>query len=169
MHEKHMRQAIAAAKAAQHEGGVAIGAVLVRESDGSVVATGGSLVKPRHDPTAHAEVNCIRSAAAVLDTNDLYDYTLYSTLEPCHMCLSAAAWAKIPRIYYGARRKDVDQTLFDINDASLSDEAEAKRMNLRESIHMTAVGGVLEQECAQLLAGYHSLSSHSNAAEPLQA
>lgn len=155
-----MRQAIEVAKNAQKDGGVAIGAILVSETDGEVIATGESLVEPKRDPTAHAEVNCIRSATEKLDTIDLFDYTLYSTLEPCHMCLSAAAWAKIPRIYYGARRKDVDSTLFDVND-DMSDEAEAKHMNLREDQKMTATGGILESDCADLLQQYHAKSSHS--------
>lgn len=157
---EYMNQAIEAAKEAKTEGGVAIGAVLVEESTGKILSTGGSLVGVTKDPTAHAEVNCIRSAAKKLGTDDLYDYTLYSTLEPCHMCLSAAAWAKIPRVFFGAYRKDVDASLFDIM-GNFSDEDEAARMNLRESLGMKVTGGVLEKECAGLLGQYHDLAKHS--------
>jgi tRNA(Arg) A34 adenosine deaminase TadA len=157
--DQYMQLAIAAAQAARREGGVAIGAVLVEESSGKVVATGGSLVGVTKDPTAHAEVNCIRAAAKNLGTGDLYEYTLYSTLEPCHMCLSAAAWAKIPRVFFGAYHKDVDETLFDVK-GEFSDEQEANRMNLRENTGMHVAGGILEAECANLLGEYHELARH---------
>ncbi len=155
-----MEKAIAAALAAKSEGGVAIGAVLVRRSDGSMAASGGSLVGVMHDPTAHAEVNCIRELSQLRNDPDLFDFSLYSTLEPCHMCLSAAAWAKIPEVYFGAYRRDVDSTLFDIS-GSFSDEVEAARMNLREHKHMKVQGGVLEAKCAGLLEGYHARPSHT--------
>lgn len=77
------------------------------------------------------------------------------------MCLSAAAWAKICTIVFGAYRKDVDKNLFDINDDTFSDEAEASRMNLRENTPMVVEGGVLEEECAELLDGYHSFYKHT--------
>jgi tRNA(Arg) A34 adenosine deaminase TadA len=158
--EDFMRLAIRAAQDAKAAGGVAIGAVLVEESTGAVVASGESLVGITKDPTAHAEVGAIRSASQQLGTDDLFGYTLYSTLEPCHMCLSAAAWARIPRIYFGAYRKDVDPSLFDTIGA-LGDEQEAAHMNLRENTGMRVQGGVLEVDCAALLAGYHDGPKHS--------
>ena len=161
LREKYMHEAIKAAKEAQQEGGVAIGAVLVHEQNGTIVATGGSIVALTNDPTAHAEVNCIRQASKDLESDDLTDYTLYSTLEPCHMCLSAAAWARIPRVYFGAYRKDVDTSLFDVS-GDYSDEEEAKRMNLRDEHHMTAEGGILEAECAALLDHYHDSKRHND-------
>jgi tRNA(Arg) A34 adenosine deaminase TadA len=159
--DDYMRQAIAAAAEAQKEGGVAIGAVLVNDASGEIVATGGSLVGVTKDPTAHAEVNCIREACQKLGTDDLYGHTLYSTLEPCHMCLSAAAWARIAQVYFGAYRKDVDPTLFDTKDLA-GDEQEAAHMNLRENIQMRAEGGILEQECAALLGSYHDSPRHAD-------
>jgi guanine deaminase len=158
--ENYMRMAIAAAKEAEGSGGVAIGAVLVHDLSGEVVATGGSMVGVTHDPTAHAEINCIRRAAFKQKTDDLYGLTLYSTLEPCHMCLSASSWARIPKVFFGAYRKDVDAALFDIK-GDFSDEEEAQRMNLREKISMKVVGGILEAECAGLVAQYHDFSRHS--------
>ena len=155
-----MQAAINAAKQAKKDGGVAIGAVLVSDSTGEIVATGGSLAGPSNDPTAHAEVNCIRAASKKLKTDDLFNFTLYSTLEPCHMCLSAAAWARIPRVFFGAYRKDVDKNLFDTIDKS-SDEAEAPHMNLREDAKMHAQGGILQDDCAKLLGSYHSKSKRN--------
>lgn len=152
-HDDYMRGAIAAAEQAVASGGVAIGAVLVDRTTGEIVARGGSMVGPTKDPTAHAEVNAIREAAQKFHTDDLYGLALYSTLEPCHMCLSAAAWARIPEVYFGAYKKDVDPSLFDIK-GDFSDEVEGGRMNLREKVSMKVHGGVLETKCANLLVGY---------------
>lgn len=154
-----MQLAILAAKEAKMDGGVAIGAVLVNNTTGKVIASKGSLVGVTHDPTAHAEVNVIRAASKQLGIGDLYDYSLYSTLEPCQMCLSAAAWAKIPYVYFGAYRKDVDPTLFDTKE-SVGDEQEAANMNLREHISMLVQGGILEAECTELLNSYYEKPKH---------
>jgi tRNA(Arg) A34 adenosine deaminase TadA len=160
-HKVYMQIALKTAKKSHAEGGVAIGAVLVDTATGNVVATGGSMVGPTRDPTAHAEINCIRAAANKFNTDDLFTFTLYSTLEPCHMCLSASAWARIPRLFFGAYRKDVDESLFDIK-GDFSDENEGKRMNLRENLSMNVEGGVLEKECAELLVKYHDLPRHTH-------
>lgn len=159
-HEEYMNEAIAVASTTKANGGVAIGAVLVDHGSGLIVSTGGSLVAATHDPTAHAEINAIRKAADLLRTDDLFGLTLYSTLEPCHMCLSAAAWARIPRVYFGAYKKDVDATLFDIK-GDFSDEEEGLRMNLREGISMDVIGGIQEEACAQLLATHNELPHHA--------
>jgi len=158
-HNEYMDEAISIAKKAKANGGVAIGAILVDNVSGNIISTGGSMVAVTHDPTAHAEVTAIRRAAELLGTDDLFNFTLYSTLEPCHMCLSAAAWARIPRVFFGAYKKDVDATLFDIK-GDFSDEEEAKRMNLREDVEMSVVGGIEEYACAQLLASHIELPHH---------
>jgi len=159
-HEQYMQQAIEVARGSKQNGGTAIGAIVVNTKTGEVIAVGGSQVGPAKDPTAHAEITAIRAAAQQIKSDDLFDFALYSTLEPCHMCLSASAWARIPKIYFGAYRKDVDETLFDLK-GNFSDEQEGKRMNLRENVAMTVIGGVLEKECAALLAGYHELPKHT--------
>lgn len=158
-HEFYISKAIEIAKISQKSGGVAIGAVLVDKS-GKTVAEGMSNVGITKDPTSHAEVNCIRSLSQQINNDDLFAYTLYCTLEPCHMCLSAAAWAKINEVYFGAYRKDVDESLFDII-GGIDVEQEARRMNLRENIKMKAEGGILEIECAKLLKGYHEVPRYS--------
>jgi tRNA(Arg) A34 adenosine deaminase TadA len=154
-----MHRAIEAAHHAQNDGGVAIGAVLVDDATRKIIAEGGSVVGVAHDPTAHAEINCIRLAAKKLDRDDLFGHTLYSTLEPCQMCLSAAAWAKIAHVYFGAYRKEVDPNLFETD--NIQDEVEATHMNLREPTGMEVHGGILEAECAALLSGYHESPKHS--------
>lgn len=161
-HEVYMQAAIAVAKKSTQDGGAAIGAIIV-DPDGEIIARGESIVAVAHDPTAHAEINCIRAVAEARGSDDLFDCVLYSTLEPCHMCLSAAAWSKIPQVFFGAYRRDVDETLFDIT-GNFSDEQEAPRMNLRDGIAMHVQGGVLEEACAALLAGYHEISHHTRAA-----
>jgi tRNA(Arg) A34 adenosine deaminase TadA len=158
-HDEYMKMAIKIAQQTHSNGGVAIGAILVDSETGNVVSQGGSMVSVTHDPTAHAEINAIREAANNLNTDDLFNLTLYSTLEPCHMCLSAAAWARIPRVFFGAYRKDVDETLFDIK-GDFSDEEEGKRMNLRENVNMQVIGGIQEEACAQLLKDHYELPHH---------
>jgi tRNA(Arg) A34 adenosine deaminase TadA len=76
------------------------GAVIVR--DGRIVGEGVNTVTAAHDPTAHAEVNAIRAATKALGTFSLAGCQLYSSCEPCPMCLAAAYWARIDDLYYGA-------------------------------------------------------------------
>ena len=91
-------------------GGGPFGAVIVR--NGEVVATGvntGTLTK---DPTAHAEVNAIREACRRENTFSLKGCTVYSSCEPCPMCLSALYWAGVSRIFYGNTQEDADRINF---------------------------------------------------------
>lgn len=97
-----------------NEEGGPFGAVIVR--DGKIIAKGHNKVVSTHDPTAHAEVVAIREAAKLLEKFDLSDCVLYTTCEPCPMCLSAALWAKINTIYYGADRKDAADIGFEDDD-----------------------------------------------------
>jgi guanine deaminase len=86
------------------------GSIIVK--DGKVVASTHNTVWKDTDPTAHAEVNCIRSAAKALGTIDLSGCTLYSTCEPCPMCLSAIHWSKVDRVVFGASIGDADAAGF---------------------------------------------------------
>jgi guanine deaminase len=85
-------------------GGGPFGAIIVREGD--VIAMSGNRVVAEADPTAHAEVLAIRRAAALLGTHILSDCVLYTSCEPCPMCLGAIYWAGIPRVVYAATRDD---------------------------------------------------------------
>lgn len=87
-----------------NEGGP-FGAVVV-DKKGNIIATGNNQVLKNNDPTAHAEVMAIRNACTKLNTYDLSNYTLYTSCEPCPMCLSAIIWSNIKEIYYACTRDD---------------------------------------------------------------
>lgn len=86
------------------------GAVILK--DGEVVASSHNTVIESKDPTAHAEVNAIRKACRVLNTHDLSGCVLYTSAEPCPMCLSAIIWANIKKVYYANTRSDADKIGF---------------------------------------------------------
>lgn len=87
-----------------NEGGP-FGAVIVNK-EGNVIAEGNNKVLKNNDPTAHAEIIAIRKACEKLGTYDLSNCTIYTSCEPCPMCLSAIIWANIKNVYYGCDRKD---------------------------------------------------------------
>lgn len=93
-----------------NEGGP-FGAVII-DKKGNVVAMGNNKVLCEKDPTAHAEIVAIREACKKLDTYDLSDYILYTSCEPCPMCLSAIIWSNIKNIYYGCTREDAEEIGF---------------------------------------------------------
>ena len=96
-----MARALAQARSAAERGEVPIGAVIVGP-DGEVLAEAGNRTEGDRDPTAHAELLAIRSAAAKRGAPRLVDCDLYVTLEPCPMCAQAISFARIRRLYYGA-------------------------------------------------------------------
>ena len=117
--EAFMRQAIALSRRGMEAGaGGPFGAVVVL--DGKVVGEGWNQVTSAKDPTAHAEVVAIRRACAALGNFSLAGATLYSSCEPCPMCLASAYWARISRIVYANTRDDAAAIGFD--DAFIYDE-----------------------------------------------
>ena len=94
--------ALAEAKLAAQAGEVPVGAVVVDAGSGIVVAAAHNRVERDHDPTAHAEMLAIRTAAAKLGRTRLDGLDLYVTLEPCAMCAQAIAFARLRRLYWGA-------------------------------------------------------------------
>jgi len=107
-----MREAIALAEENVANGnGGPFGAVIVR--DGEIVGRGTNNVTSRNDPTAHAEVVAIRDACAALGTFNLQGCTVYTSCEPCPMCLSAIYWARLDRIYFGNTKDDAAEINFD--------------------------------------------------------
>ena len=111
------------------QGGGPFGAVIVR--DGKVVAEGANRVVPNNDPTAHAEVEAIRNACRELETFDLEGCTVYSSCEPCPMCLSALYWAGVGRICYANTK--LDAAAIDFDDSFIYDQL---RLDYdRRSIH----------------------------------
>ena len=95
-----MDEALGEARAASAAGEVPIGCVIVR--DGAIVARTFNRTLLDRDPTAHAEMQAIRAAAAALGSERLIDCDLYVTLEPCAMCAAAISFARVRRLYYGA-------------------------------------------------------------------
>lgn len=96
------------------EGSSPFGAVIVK--DGTVIARAHNRVVPDHDATAHAEMCCIRKACQQLGTFDLSGCILYSSCEPCPMCLNAIKWANIKKVYFAASRYDADDIGFRDNE-----------------------------------------------------
>lgn len=117
--KKYMLEAItlASGNAVSSTGGP-FGAVIVK--DGEVISSAVNSVTTDNDPTAHAEVNAIRLACKKLGTFNLAGCTLYSSCEPCPMCLSAAYWAHIDKIFYAADRKQAESAGF--SDAFIYDQ-----------------------------------------------
>ncbi len=109
--EKFMQQAIDLSIENVANGGGPFGAVIVR--NGEVIATGTNRVTATCDPTAHAEVSAIRAACAKLKEFKLSGCTIYSSCEPCPMCLSALYWAGVERIFYGNTKSDAKAINFD--------------------------------------------------------
>lgn len=107
-----MRRAIGLARAGMLAGdGGPFGAVIVR--DGKILGEGWNRVQADHDPTAHGEVTAIRDACRRLGDPHLDGATIFTTGEPCPMCLGAIHWARIARIYYGFRIEDAERGGFD--------------------------------------------------------
>lgn len=100
-------------------GGGPFGAVIV-DAEGNIVATGVNRVTADNDPTAHAEVNAIRTACSNLKTFQLKGCTVYSSCEPCPMCLSALYWAGVAKIYFGNTKEDAEA--IDFSDKFIYDE-----------------------------------------------
>lgn len=107
----HLARAVELACANVHNSGGPFGAVIV-SADGQVF-DGVNRVTATNDPTAHAEVTAIRSACSQLGTFDLSGATLYTSCEPCPMCLASALWARVENVFYAADRHDAARAGFD--------------------------------------------------------
>lgn len=95
----------------KEKGGGPFGAVIV-DKDEKIIANGNNQVLKQNDPTAHAEMVAIRNACKKLEKYDLSGYTLYTSCEPCPMCLSAIIWSNIKEVYYGCTKKDAGEIGF---------------------------------------------------------
>ena len=104
---KFLQQAIEKSEESIALGGFPVGVVIVR--NGEILTSGISNGKQLNDPTSHAEITAMREACKKLQTRDLKDVVLYSSLEPCLMCFAASTWASIPRVVYACSRKRVSK------------------------------------------------------------
>jgi len=116
--KKFMQRAIELSVENVKNGGGPFGAVIVK--DGKIVSEGTNRVTADNDPTAHAEVSAIRQAAKKLDTFDLSGCEIYTSCEPCPMCLGAIYWAHLDKIYFGNTKTNAKDIGFD--DSFIYDE-----------------------------------------------
>ncbi len=139
-----MRMALALAQAAADAGEVPVGAVIVDERTGQVVASGANAPVAGHDPTAHAEIVAMRAAAVTLGNYRLTGLTLYVTLEPCAMCAGAISHARIGRVVWAA------------DDPKGGAVIHGPRLFEQPTPHHRPVGqgGVLAEEAGDLLRGF---------------
>ena len=128
--EEYMRRALELAHRAEQEGEVPIGALLVLGND--IIGEGWNRPIAASDPTAHAEIQAMRAAAASRNNYRLTGATLYVTLEPCDMCIGAMFHARIARVVYGAK--------------------DPKKVVLRNQTKIE--GGVLADECGRILSAF---------------
>ena len=140
--EFYMREALSLARLAECLGEVPVGAVVVRE--GVIVGRGFNSPIGESDPTAHAEIAALRDAARNLENYRLPGCELFVTLEPCAMCAGAILHSRIARVVYGARDPKTGVH------GSVVDLFAVDRLNH----HTEVLGGILAEECGQLLSGF---------------
>lgn len=136
--EYFMRLALAEAK----EGDAPYGAVIVKDNE--VVAVAHNTVRRDNDPSAHAEINVIRSLTAKLKNPSLEGYSIYTTGEPCPMCATACVWSGLSEIVYGASIQD----LISLNQSQINISSEEVISKSFRNIKVTK--GVLKNECLEL-------------------
>lgn len=127
-----------------NEGGP-FGAVIV-DKEGNIIANGNNKVIKNNDPTAHAEIVAIREACKKLNTYDLSEYILYTSCEPCPMCLSAIIWANIKKVYFACTKDDAGSIGF--RDDIIYDYLKG---NNKELIHLEQMD---REECIKLFEEY---------------
>ncbi|MFB6098806.1 MAG: nucleoside deaminase [Salinibacter sp.] len=108
--------------------------------DGTIIGRGTNVVTTVNDPTAHAEVTAIRRACDARNDFELTGCTLYATCEPCPMCLGAAYWARLDRVYYAATREDAAAAGFDDNHIyeELTTSPEERRIPMEQKLESAA-------------------------------
>ncbi len=145
MNQKFMREAIRLSIQMMRRGkGGPFGAVVVR--GGRIVGRGCNEVTSTNDPTAHAEVVAIRDACRRLETFQLQDCELYTSCEPCPMCLSAIYWARLKKVYYANTRKDAAGIDFD-DDFIYTEVARPiskRKLVMKQMMHKEAFAAFLE-------------------------
>jgi tRNA(adenine34) deaminase len=141
--EELMRQAIDVAKSATRTGDVPVGAIVIN-SDGVLIGKGFNEREANNDPTAHAEIVAIRSAASRLQNSRLDGCTLIVTLEPCAMCAGAIAQSRISKVIFGAWDEKAGAV------GSIWDVLRDPRSIFKVEVN----AGVLKEECAELLTDF---------------
>lgn len=129
------------------------GSVIVK--DGKIIGQGHNHVVSYKDPTCHGEVDAIRNACKNIDTFDLSGAEIYTTGEPCPMCLGAILWANISKIYYGCSIKENDMIGF-------RDEVFYKNLSISTKKMKDKIVQLDHDECLELFKEYLSLSNRTN-------
>ena len=135
-----------AQKGIESKSGGPFGAVIV-DKNGQIIAKGHNEVLSTKDPTAHAEIVAIRKACEKIGKSDLSEYTIYSSCEPCPMCLSAIIWANIKKIYYGGTRQDAAKIGFRYDAIYEYIKGENKELLKTEEID--------RKECKEMMESYN--------------
>lgn len=143
-HTQYMLMAVEKTREGIHAGQSPFGALIVK--DGKIIANSHNTVWKTCDPTAHAEVTAIREAAKALKTIDLSGTVMYTTCEPCPMCLTAIHWARIETVYYGATIEDAAKAQF--NELKMS----AKELARQGGSKLRVEEGPCRKECQELFA-----------------
>ena len=148
--EQFMRAAIVAAKIAEENGDVPIGAVIVHQN--KIIARAYNQRQQLKDPTAHAEIIALTQAAAALESWRLNGCTMYVTLEPCPMCAGALVNSRIDRLVYGCDDPKAGAC------GSLYNIVQDERLNHR----LEVTTGVLQEQCRQQLQGFFARRRQEN-------
>jgi len=148
--EQMMKRAIEKAREGIQKGQSPFGCAIVKGD--RLVAAAHNTVWLTTDPTAHAEVNALRLAAKELGTIDLSGCTLFTTCEPCPMCLTATHWAKIDTCYFGATIADAENAGF--SELTISADEMVRQGKSPLKVH----SGLLQKECAQLFHDWKALN-----------
>jgi tRNA(adenine34) deaminase len=139
-----MRKALALACKAAQKGEAPIGAVIVRQSDGRVLATGYNKREIKNDATSHAEIEAIRKAGKKIGDWRLSGCDMYVTLEPCLMCSGAIIQSRIERVFFGAFDPKTGAA------GTLADIFKIYGLNHRVEV----ISGIMEQQCSQILSDF---------------
>jgi len=119
------------------------GALIVRTKTGETLMRATNAVKREHDPSSHAELRAVRLACKRLKATSLAGYTMYSTCEPCPMCMANALWSGLDRVVFGA-------TIADANRECRQIKIPAKEVSCRSDMPCAVVGPVLRELCVTL-------------------
>jgi tRNA(Arg) A34 adenosine deaminase TadA len=145
--EEFMWKAIEIAKESAKKGDYALGAVIVKGDE--IISTGTTNLKHENDPTVHAEIVAIRNACRDMGVKYLEGCILYSTHEPCPMCISSAIWAKMQGIVYGATIEDAKSHQSD-NFSWRQIDIPCREVISKGSPKLKLVEGLLREECNKL-------------------
>jgi tRNA(Arg) A34 adenosine deaminase TadA len=150
--EEIMKKAIEEAKTSSSLGQYALGAVIV-DSKGEIIATEHTTTHATNDATTHAEVNAIRTACKKLNNRYLFGCWLYTTLEPCPMCISAAIWAKMEGVVFGATKDDAVEFAKGLENKKFTwrqIDISAREIVMKGDPQIKLIEGFMREECCKL-------------------